>query len=275
MRQAQPERFRLISGDLEEGLDSVATVNTLLKRSGVDVDGLVKRHVIEKYPRSEIPQRYGVNLARYRERGGAIDLPAEVELFIKGSENNKQDLSRLYALCLAFDQIEHESIAGDMAELGVYKGHTAVVLARFARRTERHLYLLDTFSGFAEEDLAGPDQTQQMQFQDTDFDAVRSFVGDGPVSYVRGKFPDTADQLPNEGRYALVHIDCDLYAPIKAGLEYFYPRMTPGGFLIIHDYSSLYWPGAEQAIDEFFADKPESVIPMPDISGTVVVRRCK
>jgi len=268
-------RIPVRAAALEKGTDRVTTVNALLKRGGVDVDDLLKRHVIEKYPRSAIPQRYGVNLPRYRQRGGAIDLASEMELFIKDSENNKQDLSRLYALCLAFDQIEHESIAGDLAELGVYKGHTAVVLARFARRTKRHLYLLDTFSGFAEEDLAGPDQTQQMQFQDADFEAVRSFVGDGPVSYVRGKFPDTAEQLPENGTYALAHIDCDLYAPIKAGLEYFYPRMAPGGFLIIHDYSSLYWPGAEQAIDEFFADKPESIIPMPDISGSVVVRRCK
>jgi len=251
------------------------TVKALMKRGGADVDALVKRHVIEKYPRSEIPQRYGVNLPRYRERGGAVDLAADIELFISDSENNKQDLSRLYALCLTFDQIEHESIAGDMAELGVYKGHTAAVLARFARRTHRHLYLLDTFSGFAEEDLSGPDDTQPMQFQDADFEAVRSFVGDGPVSYVRGKFPDTADQLPSEATYALVHIDCDLYAPIKAGLEYFYPRLVPGGFLIIHDYSSLYWPGAEQAVDEFLADKPEFVVPMPDISGSVVIRRCK
>jgi hypothetical protein len=58
-----------------------------------------------------------------------------------------------------------------------------------------------------------------------------------------------------------------------SGLEYFYPRMVPGGFLIIHDYGSLTWEGAEKAVDTFFADKPESVIPIPDSSGSAVVRR--
>jgi O-methyltransferase len=48
---------------------------------------------------------------------------------------------------------------------------------------------------------------------------------------------------------------------------------VPGGFLIIHDYMSLYWDGVEKAINEFFADKPERFIPIPDKSGTIVIRK--
>jgi O-methyltransferase len=62
---------------------------------------------------------------------------------------------------------------------------------------------------------------------------------------------------------------------MKSGLEFFYPRLTPGGFLVLHDYSSLEWDGAEKAIDEFLADKPERVIPIPDKSGTVVLRKIR
>lgn len=64
------------------------------------------------------------------------------------------------------------------------------------------------------------------------------------------------------------NIDTDLYAPIKAGLEYFYPRLTTGGFLIMHDYMSLCWDGAIRAIDELFADKLEFIIPVTDVAGT-------
>jgi hypothetical protein len=72
-----------------------------------------------------------------------------------------------------------------------------------------------------------------------------------------------------------VHIDCDLYEPIRAALEYFYPRMVPGGYIVMHDYTSMAWNGAERAIDEFFADKPESVIPLPDGAGSCVARRAR
>jgi O-methyltransferase len=81
--------------------------------------------------------------------------------------------------------------------------------------------------------------------------------------------------MPENKTYSLVHIDCDLYAPILAALSYFYPRTSPKGFLIVHDYSSLHWPGAEQAVDEFFADKPENIVLMPDISGSIIVRKQK
>ena len=82
-------------------------------------------------------------------------------------------------------------------------------------------------------------------------------------------------ELPDDARYALVHIDCDLYAPVKSALSYFYPRLVPGGFLVVHDYSSLHWNGAERAVDEFFADLSESVVPITDSAGSVVVRKLR
>jgi hypothetical protein len=72
-----------------------------------------------------------------------------------------------------------------------------------------------------------------------------------------------------------VHIDCDLYAPIYSALEYFYPRVVPGGYIVVHDYGSLCWDGAEKAVDVFFAAKPEGVVPMPDSAGSIVVRKLR
>ncbi len=62
---------------------------------------------------------------------------------------------------------------------------------------------------------------------------------------------------------------------MRSALDYFYARLSPGAFLIVHDYSSLAWGGAERAVDEFFADKPEAVVPMPDGSGSVVIRKAR
>ena len=72
--------------------------------------------------------------------------------------------------------------------------------------------------------------------------------------------------------FCLVHIDCDLYAPFAAALQYFYPKLTPGAFMAMHD-KNIFWGGAEKAIDEFFADKREKLIPIPDKSCTAVIRK--
>jgi O-methyltransferase len=63
--------------------------------------------------------------------------------------------------------------------------------------------------------------------------------------------------------------------PTADALAFFYPRMSPGGFIVLHDYGSGAWPGIAQAADAFFKDKPEGIVRIPDKSGTAVVRRVK
>src|ERR1700759_649347 len=220
-----------------------------------------------------IPQRFSSNYHRYQQRGGLVDVTEDARLYT-GNEPLR-DVERLFFLSLAFDQIHKEGLEGDFAELGVYQGSTAAVLARHAQRLDRRLYLLDTYEGFDQQDFNGLDAGRSVAFTNTSLEAVRARVGEANVAYVKGYFPQTAEQLPADGRYCLVHIDTDLYAPIISGLEYFYPRMVPGGFLIIHDYGSLSWDGAEKAVDNFFADKPESVGQIPDSGGSAVVRRLR
>jgi macrocin-O-methyltransferase TylF-like protien len=221
-----------------------------------------------------VPDRYSENYDRYVARGGVNRL-FSAHKFYRGNEaNNRGDLSRFYFLCLAIDQVVKEGLRGDVAELGVYKGNTAFLLAQAARHLGSTAYLLDTFEGFSKADLTGIDKhVHPLLFEDTRLQAVRSLVGNENVRFIQGHFPGSAAQIPDGVGFILVHIDCDLYAPFRGALQYFYPRMVSGGFLIMHDYASLSWDGAEKAVDEFFADKPEKVIPIPDKSGTVVIRK--
>jgi hypothetical protein len=222
-----------------------------------------------------VPERYTANYPRYTQFGGLLSPEEIVAGFTAGGEN-RGDMARFFSFCLIFDQIVKEGVNGDFAELGVYKGHTATLLAAMARKLGRTAFLLDTFAGFPREDLAGIDAGAAPDaFRDTSLASVRAFVGDANVRYVEGYFPATAGQLPVDRDYCLVHVDCDLYASIDSALRYFYPRMAPGGFIVVHDYSSLHWLGAEKAVDEFFADKPEAPVPLPDSAGSVVVRKAR
>ncbi len=224
--------------------------------------------------RAERPNRFTKAYPKYKSYGGLINIEEELKNFL-GDRPSDPDLVRFYFFIMAFDQLVKEGIIGDIAEIGVYKGTTAAVLASLAKRIGTTAYLLDTYEGFRAEDLAGVDANRQLQFADTSLAAVRDRVGDGNARYVVGYFPDSAAQMPDDRPFCLVHIDCDLYAPIKSALAYFYPRVLPGGYLIIHDYGSMSWDGAEQAIDEFFADKPEAPIPLADRGGSVVVRKAR
>lgn len=190
-------------------------------------------------------------------------------------KNNAGDLPRFYALALNIKQVIADGIAGDFAELGVYRGNSAAILAHYARDNHRSLFLFDTFEGFEAKDLTGIDANKEPEFADTSLDMVRQNVGEGAVIYVKGYFPETITRDISERQFAVVHLDCDLYDPMKAGLEFFYPRLTPGGLLIIHDYSGIWWDGAKRAVDEYLREIKENVILLPDKSGTAMFRKTR
>ena len=238
-------------------------------------DNTKKSAVSRPWPYSaHLPQRYASEHLRYLAAGGTVRLEEDVRGFTAGN-SNRGDMAQFYTFCLIQDQLAKEGLPGNIAELGTYKGHTATLLAATARRLDKSLYLFDTFEGFDQRDLVGRELTHRRQFSDTSLDAVRALVGEERVNYVQGYFPATVKAVPDNTEFCLVHIDCDLYAPTRSALEYFYPRLCPGGFMVVHDYTSMHWPGLEKALDEFLATRPESLIPMPDGAGTAIFRRSK
>ena len=201
--------------------------------------------------------------------------------FVKeNAQNNGGDLARLIAMVLNIKHVLEENVPGDFAELGVWRGNTAAVLASFAARNGRRAFLFDTFEGFDERDEAREPTRRgsggRAQFSDTSLALAQSVVDEPSPSihWVKGYFPASLQEAHRQARYAVVNLDCDLYEPMKAGLDFFYPRMPVGGLLLLHDYGSMFWGGAKQAIDEFLKRTGERAVLMPDKSGSAFVRKC-
>jgi O-methyltransferase len=175
------------------------------------------------------------------------------------------DSVRRDMLILQMRSVLLRRIEGHFAELGVWKGLTARLIHHYA--PERTLHLFDTFYGFDARDLDV--ELPAGLFGDTSVEAVMDKIAprNDNILVHAGRFPDTAVQAPV--RFAFVHLDADLFAPTHAGLEFFYPRMSRGGIIVIHDYNA--WVGARHAVDQFFASKPEVPLAMPDRFGSAVI----
>ena len=73
------------------------------------------------------------------------------------------------------------------------------------------------------------------------------------VKLVRGIF---AKSLPPFMKgIEILHIDCDLYQSYLDCLNNLYENVVEGGCIIFDEYFSLKYPGARDAVDEFFVDK--------------------
>lgn len=184
------------------------------------------------------------------------------------------DSVRRDMICLLLRTILQNNINGAFAELGVYKGETAKLVHYYC--PEREFYLFDTFNGFDSRDVVlENEQIKNSEsinnFKDTTLNSVLRYIApkNNNLRIIKGFFPDSVLNKDIPSKFAFVHLDADLYAPTKAGLEFFFPLVPTGGFILIHDYNA--WPGARKAVDEFLIDKTEIVIPMPDKSGSGLI----
>lgn len=151
-------------------------------------------------------------------------------------------------------------LGGEAAEVGVYKGGSAMLIASVYGSSLVHLF--DTFAGIPCLDHRFDKIARQSyeKFTDTSEEDVAEFLFGYPnVRLHSGVFPSTAEGLEDHW-FSFVHIDAAVYQAIKASCEFFYPRLLSGGVMIFDDYDSPECPGAREAVDEFFAGKPERPI---------------
>ncbi|MFH1297437.1 MAG: TylF/MycF/NovP-related O-methyltransferase [Bacteroidota bacterium] len=182
------------------------------------------------------------------------------------------DKVRFFTWWLQTERLHRDKVPGAFAELGVYKGDSARLL--HLMDPARKLYLFDTFEGFPGVDLLGETGKAATyttrNFADTSVSKVlRRIKGNDLLRICPGYFPDSAAPVAGE-TFALVNIDADLYKPTRAGLEFFYPRMSSGGVILVHDYNRK-WPGVVRAADEFLLTIPEFPVLIPDLDGTLVI----
>jgi len=160
---------------------------------------------------------------------------------------------------------------GEIAEVGVYRGGSAMILA--AAKQDAELHLFDTFGGMPATDPQHDGGFSAGMFLDANLDAVKARLAPWRnVHFHPGLFPDSAKDLRGDIRFKLTNIDVDIRSSTLACLQYFYPRTVPGGFLVLHDYNDCGVPGVKSAVDEFMQDKPESVLEIWDTQALIVKR---
>ena len=175
-------------------------------------------------------------------------------------------------------KIANAAPEGEYGEFGSHKGFLTRVMHRLMDPS-RTLYSFDTFEGFVGEDLAVEksiyaNNWEEGNFAPTSPEEVARYVGDGewPVNLriVKGWFPDSFEGY-EDIQWRFVHIDFDLYQPIKRALEVLWPKVVPGGVCVVHDYGCYGFPGVRKAVDGYFGPLGLSPVSLCDRWGSVAV----
>jgi hypothetical protein len=156
-----------------------------------------------------------------------------------------------------------DDVPGDLIETGVWRGGVCIYLRAFLKVhgvTDRTVWVADSFAGMPVTDGSSHELDQELSLHEANnvlavsreqvqanFD--RYGLLDEQVRFLEGWFSDTLPGAPIE-RLALLRLDGDLYSSTMDALDNLYPKLSPGGFVIVDDYAI---PACREAVHEFRA----------------------
>ena len=206
-------------------------------------------------------------------------------------ENNfylSADVTRFSKLLAHYELFkEVNELPGHVVECGVFKGASLVRFAAFrdllGSPYAKKIIGFDTFDTFPET-LYPTDVAVREKFvrdagaQSIGADQLREVLArqhhDRHVELVEGDITQTVPEYVEanpELRISLLNLDTDVYEPAKVILEQLYPRIVPGGLLVLDDYGTF--PGETDAVDEYFADTRVKIEKLPLATTPAFIRK--
>jgi O-methyltransferase/8-demethyl-8-(2,3-dimethoxy-alpha-L-rhamnosyl)tetracenomycin-C 4'-O-methyltransferase len=158
-------------------------------------------------------------------------------------------------------RVVDDGIPGDFIETGVWRGGCCILMRGILAAnaiTDRKVYAVDSFEG-----LPPPKPEQFPQDKDLNLhlykelavslDEVKANFArygllDDQVVFVKGLFQDTLPSL-DAGPFSMIRLDGDLYESTYIALDALYPKLSPGGVIILDDVNML--PPCRQAVMDY------------------------
>ncbi len=248
-REIVPDRYRRLSG-------SKRNVWARLMLSPVDA----------------VLTRFGLALCRSRfdraVRHAGADWPPEAETMI-----GRLRLDNLHE-CVV-DVLAHD-VSGDFIETGVWRGGACIFMRAALKAygdSSRAVWAADSFEGFPRPRPEDGGSTLHrfndilgVSLQEVKDNFQRYGLLDDQVKFIPGWFKDSLPTAPIT-QLAILRLDSDWYSSTIDALTNLYPKLSPGGYVIVDDYGAF--PVCRQAIHDFRAQQGISE-PLQQIDATGV-----
>ncbi|MBI3610076.1 MAG: class I SAM-dependent methyltransferase [Nitrospirae bacterium] len=214
--------------------------------------------------RTGIEQQVGKNIDRIFTD---CSDPVEIKLENFPKYVRRQHLKRFLALYEIFKLIL--PVKGSIVECGVYRGFGLMSWAKLSTILEpenltRRIYGFDTFEGFPSahaKDQSEYKKTEEGELASSCYDELLQLIKEydsdrflghiGKAELIRGDMVKTIPEFIEKRQHlvvSLLFLDCDLYEPTKAAIEYFLPRMPKGAVIAFDELDNPIWPGETSAL---------------------------
>jgi hypothetical protein len=174
-------------------------------------------------------------------------------------------MPRLNNIQNCIEEILNTGVAGDLIETGAWRGGASIFMRGMLKAygvSDRNVWVADSFEGLPPADRERYPKESNLEFHKVALLAVsleevqRNFerysLLDDQVRFLKGWFRDTLPTAPIES-LALMRLDGDLYESTMDALVNLYPKLSPGGFVIVDDYNAV--QACNDAVHDFRKDQ--------------------
>ncbi len=213
----------------------------------------VRESFAEELQRAGIEEFDVLNDWQRREQGRDWPVYAQTMIGMKRIRNLRECVETALA----------DDVPGDLIEAGCWRGGAAIMMRGVLKAhgiDDRTVWAADSFEGLPKPDPERfPADAADLGYQADELkipvaevrnNFARYKLFDEQVRFVEGWFNETLPTLADR-TWAVVRLDGDLYESTMDGLTNLYPRLSPGGFLIVDDYG---WENCRRAVEDFRAE---------------------
>jgi O-methyltransferase len=178
-----------------------------------------------------------------------------------GNAMTMMGYERLSNLQRCIEDVLARDVPGDMIEAGVWRGGGTILMRALLKAhgvSDRTVWVADSFAGLPEPNVQRYPADRGSRFHVRDYlaisleDVKRNFerfdLLDEQVHFVRGWFSETLRAL-DVSQWSLIRLDGDMYESTMDALSALYPRLSPGGYVIIDDYGAV--AASKRATDDY------------------------
>lgn len=171
---------------------------------------------------------------------------------------------------------------GDFVECGVSYGFLSSAVMEYLDwdRLGKTFYLLDTFAGIDPrfvtdaERQSGAVEKSQVNLRNgmyaSGVDGVRAnFAQWRNQRIVVGPVPETLEQVDSSA-VAFLHLDMNCAPPEVAALRFFWPRLSPGAFVLLDDYANRGRDEQRSAMDAVANELGVLICALPTGQGLII-----
>lgn len=152
--------------------------------------------------------------------------------------------------------IERRNIRGDFIEAGIWRGGAIIFMRALLKAYDigqRQIIAADSFEGIPQNVTFKHDPVDAWQdrwaasLEEVKGNIERLGLLDDRIEFLPGYFADSLGAMAKR-EFALIRLDSDSYDSVMTSLEHLYPRLSPGGIIIIDDWHLV---GCRFAVDAY------------------------